>query len=52
MTSLRLSAAVAIRAVESMRRPMFRLKSIIQNLTSTEAAKTPTESQLKGASSG
>ena len=51
-TSLRLSAAVAIRVSEPMVRPMVRLKPLIQSLTKMDAASTPTLSQLNATGVG
>ena len=52
MTSLRLSAAVAIRVSDSMIRPTRRLKKLIHSFTRMEAHSTPTVSRLKPTSSG
>ena len=52
MTSLRLSAAVAIRVSDSMVRPTRRLKTLIHSFTRMEAHSTATVSRLKPTSSG
>ena len=52
ITSLRLSAAVAISTSESIMQPMRRLKAAIQSFTRIDAASTATLSQLNAAICG